>query len=214
MKRIFPWLVLIAGTAALAILYPSFPERWPSHWNALGEVNGWTDKSPMGAGLPLVLAVIFSLVFELLAFLNGKLRNTKLPDPWPHRVAAANASYLCYIATLLNVFLSYLACTLPFGPPPVASIFLLVTGAIVYPAYDFARLSREMRAAGALPAGYRGGVYNNPDDPRIWVPKLSGQGWTLNFAHGRARWIMAALLLLPLILVATTLLIARSAAGG
>lgn len=198
----------------LAVLYPSFPERWPVHWNAHGQIDGWTDKSPMGAGLPLLLAALVTAVFEVGSLLGGKLRNTRLPDPWPQRLAEANASYLGYIATLINAFLGYLACTLPFGPPPVASVFLLVTGAVLYPAYDFARLAREMRAAGALPAGYRQGFYNNPDDPRIWVPKLSGYGWTLNFAHGRARWIMAALLIVPVLAVVTSLLVVLAVGAG
>ncbi len=60
-------------------------------------------------------------------------------------------------------------------------------------------------------AGYRGGLYNNSEDPRIWAPKLGGYGWTLNFAHGRARWIMAALLLLPVLALVSSLLIARCA---
>lgn len=211
MKRIFPWLLLILSAAALVVLYPSFPERWPIHWNAAGEVNGWTDKSPMGAGLPLIMAAGLTLFFEFLALLGGKLRNSSLPDPWPQRMADANTNYVYYISTLLNVFFGYLACTLPFGPPPVACVFVLVTGTVLYPAYDVARLTREMRASGALPAGYKGAIYSNPEDPRIWVPKLNGYGWTLNFAHGRARVIMVLLVGLPL---AISLLVIHSAAGG
>jgi uncharacterized membrane protein len=26
-------------------------------------------------------------------------------------------------------------------------------------------------------------MYNNPNDPTIWVEKRVGIGWTLNFAH-------------------------------
>jgi uncharacterized membrane protein len=37
--------------------------------------------------------------------------------------------------------------------------------------------------------GWNGIIYNNPRDPRLWVPKISGYGTTLNFAHRRA-WIM------------------------
>ncbi len=211
MKQIVPWLVLILSVTALVVLYPSFPERWPIHWNAAGQIDGWTDKSPMGAGFPLIMAVVLTLFFELLALLSDKLRNTRLPAPWPERMARANTNYIYYISTLLNLFFGYLACTLPFRPPAVACVFLLITGAITYPTYDFTRLVREMRDAGALPPGYRGGIYSNPDDPRIWVPKLGGYGWTLNFAHGRSRLIMATLLLIPIVAVATTLLVAHAA---
>lgn len=211
MKRTFPWLALILSAAALVVLYPSFPERWPIHWNSSGEIDGWTDKSPMGAGFPWIMAAGLTIFLEFLAMLGSKWRNSSLPDPWPQRLADANTSYVYYISTLLNVFFGYLACTLPFGPPSVAGVFLLVTGTILYPAYDFARLSREMRASGALPVGYKRGIYSNPEDPRIWVPKLGGYGWTLNFAHGRARLIMVLLVALP---IAISLLVMRSAAGG
>ncbi len=39
--------------------------------------------------------------------------------------------------------------------------------------------------------------YAEPQDPRIWVPKRFGWGWTLNFAHRHA-WTQLGLLLLPL----------------
>lgn len=46
------------------------------------------------------------------------------------------------------------------------------------------------------PANWRlGGIYDNPDDPRLVVPKRfwKGGGWTLNAAHGwRAGLLMAA----------------------
>lgn len=33
-------------------------------------------------------------------------------------------------------------------------------------------------------------VYHNAADPKVWVPKRVGWGWTLNFAHGEAwAWI-------------------------
>lgn len=198
MKRLFPWLALVAGGAALAAFYPSFPERWPIHWDAHGQINGWTDKSPLGAAFPLLLGAAFTLLFELVAWAAGQARRVNLPAPWPERLAQANRNYLYSIATVLNLFFGYLACTLPHGPPGLWAPVLLVLGTIAYPAYDFYRLSQEMRKDGAWPRGYQGLVYSNPDDPRIWVPKISGYGLTLNFAHARARWLLAAIMLLPL----------------
>ena len=45
------------------------------------------------------------------------------------------------------------------------------------------------------------GIYVAPQDPRIWVPKLSGMGWTLNFAHRASWWWLALLLAGPIVLV-------------
>lgn len=46
-----------------------------------------------------------------------------------------------------------------------------------------------------------GMIYNNPNDPDIIVKKLSGLGWTLNFAHSRSYHIMALFLLVVVAIV-------------
>jgi len=41
--------------------------------------------------------------------------------------------------------------------------------------------------------------YNNPNDDRLIVKKLSGLGWTFNFAHKNAYWFMAVLAIIVLL---------------
>ena len=43
--------------------------------------------------------------------------------------------------------------------------------------------------------------YVDKDDPRIWVPKRTKLGWTLNLAHN-ASWLILGGLMLALIVVA------------
>ena len=44
------------------------------------------------------------------------------------------------------------------------------------------------------PQNYRGSVYRCKEDPRVVVPKRKqGTGWTLNFAHSRAWWVLASM---------------------
>ncbi|MES3017929.1 MAG: DUF5808 domain-containing protein [Bacteroidota bacterium] len=38
-------------------------------------------------------------------------------------------------------------------------------------------------------------IYNNPNDPNIWVEKRIGIGWTLNFAHSASYYIVGVFLL-------------------
>jgi uncharacterized membrane protein len=54
----------------------------------------------------------------------------------------------------------------------------------------------KARGLGKGLEGWNGIVYRNTADPRLWVPKLGGIGYTLNFAH-RWAWPMLALLLFP-----------------
>jgi uncharacterized membrane protein len=46
---------------------------------------------------------------------------------------------------------------------------------------------------------YRWGFYYNREDPRIWIPKLYGLGWTLNFAK-RGAYVFAAALVALIVL--------------
>jgi uncharacterized membrane protein len=41
--------------------------------------------------------------------------------------------------------------------------------------------------------------YYNPDNPRIFVPKRIGIGWTLNFAKWQAKVFVAVIMLLLII---------------
>jgi hypothetical protein len=73
-------------------------------------------------------------------------------------------------------------------------------GAIVSSVWSLKSVHRRLQPAGQLGGlevrnGY---TYSNAKDPRLWVPKLSGLGATLNFGHLRAWLILGAILLVPL----------------
>jgi len=40
-------------------------------------------------------------------------------------------------------------------------------------------------------------MYNNPNDPALWVDKRTGLGWTLNFAHKQSWLIIFMILAIP-----------------
>ncbi|SDF04685.1 hypothetical protein SAMN05216464_11252 [Mucilaginibacter pineti] len=44
-----------------------------------------------------------------------------------------------------------------------------------------------------------GMFYKNPNDPSVWVPKRTGMGWTLNFAHALAYVYLALIIIAPLV---------------
>lgn len=191
---VLPWCFWFGAVARLTALYPYFPERWPSHWNAAGQIDGWSSRTPLGAGFPLLMALGLVVLLEGLAWWAGRLRVDNLPEPWPRRLAEANQDYFRYISACLVLFLAYLACSLPFGRVSWFAPAWLLGACVLYPIVSFYSMVAEMRREGALPPGYRGLVYANPEDPRVWVPKLGGMGATLNFAHGRA-WLWMALFL-------------------
>lgn len=51
-----------------------------------------------------------------------------------------------------------------------------------------------------------GFIYNNPDDPNMFVPKRYGLGWTVNFGHPWGKLFLFGTLAIPLALAILGLL--------
>lgn len=83
----------------------------------------------------------------------------------------------------------------------------ILLGAIVWSVWSLKSVHRRLGQAGQLGGleGWNGFIYSNAKDSRLWVPKVSGVGATLNFAHGRAWLVLGAILVLPLTAVAVAL---------
>lgn len=64
-------VLALIGTALAAslALYPSLPERMPTHWNIHGEVNGWSGKPFACLALPgvMLLFLLFILAGDWLS---------------------------------------------------------------------------------------------------------------------------------------------------
>ena len=204
---VLPWLALGLAAMQLYNAYPGFPERWAIHWNAAGQANGFTDKTPMGAAFPLLMGAAMALLMEVIALWTGAMRNSTLPGQWPQRLAQATQSFVRMTSVCTSFFFGYLALSLPHGPPSLWAVLLMVAGCIAYPVLSTFKLYDEMRQEGALPPGYRGFYYSNADDPRLWVPKLGGAGITINFGHPQAWMWMLLILALPACALITGLLV-------
>ena len=74
---------------------------------------------------------------------------------------------------------------------------IVIVGAIVWAVWALKAVYRYLHRTDQL-AGLEGFTYSNPKDPRIWMPKLSGLGATLNFAHAKSWVILIAILIVPI----------------
>lgn len=61
---------------------------------------------------------------------------------------------------------------------------------------------------------YGGILYNNPDDPALFVEKRYGLGWTLNFGNPQAKLVLIGLLVVILVLSILPILISGAAPIG
>lgn len=117
----------------------------------------------------------------------------------------ASAGLTRVVSLAISVFMSLLALPQTWLPGTGQRRALglgtaALLGAIVWSVWSLRSVYRRLEQAGQLGGleGWNGFVYSNPKDPRLWVPKLSGFGATLNFAHVRAWLVLAAILALPL----------------
>jgi len=77
---------------------------------------------------------------------------------------------------------------------------VVIVGAIVWSVRALRSVYRYLHRTNQLAGleGWNGVIYRNANDPRIWVPKLSGLGATLNFAHTKSWLVLGAILVMPI----------------
>jgi len=204
------WVTLgvLGGAAAILLAaWDRVPDRWVIHWGGADRPNGWMGKSVAGAMSMLLVGAAVWLLVEGSVWAMRRNAESRQPPLHPAfvdvqagvaRAAALGVALVCGGLTLV----------LPLVQP--RSSWPLVLGAFATIAACLAGSSvwgraqaHKARAAGAaLPRGYENLLYySNIDDPRVWVPKVSGTGWTLNFAHRRAWAWMLLLAGVPIALV-------------
>ena len=68
-------LAIIALTFAISLyLYPSLPDKMPSHWNTKGEIDGYSGRFFGAFGIPL-MNLAFYFMFILLPYIDPKKAN-------------------------------------------------------------------------------------------------------------------------------------------
>ena len=192
---------LVAAGVGLAVFWGEVPDRWITHWGVHGP-DGWATKSAAAAALPLGIGLAVWVLFDVLAFATARGASG-----FPREMKSVVATVVRAAGLAIALVCAGLALALPLLQPrsavPIAVGVPVFIGAVVGTAMLWAwRQTRRLRAAGvALPDGYTGVFYKNPRDGRLWVPKVTGLGWTLNFAHRRAWPVMIALVGVPVALV-------------
>ena len=210
MRWVSPGALAVAGVL-LALFWGDVPDRWITHWGVHG-ADGWATKNAASAAIPLILGLALWALFEAMAFFTTR---SAAHTGFPRELMAVMATVERSVGLALALTCAALALALPLLQPrsslPIAIGFPLVIGLVVGAAVVWAwRETRRLRASGvSFPEGYTGFFYKNPRDTRLWVPKLAGPGWTINFAHRLAWPAMIAIVAVTLVIVAVVTLIAR-----
>lgn len=214
--RALLWLIHPVGVLILAAffaygttIYDSLPEMIPTHWGASSTPDEWADKSFGSVFAPLLVGAGVS-VFLALISAAAPLMVPRNPDatPWELwrregtiRGIVAGMGGMSVLMAALMAVVSVSAWKNPDGFP--AGSVLLVIVLILVAALGASALSSRWARRTALRNGITptvreqeedklwiaGGIYNNPKDPRIIVPKRGGfgTGVTVNIGTSKGR---------------------------
>lgn len=209
-RRALPFIILALAGIVLFLERNSIPDRWPIHWGANGQPNGWATKTIPGVLLPLAVGFLICIFLEVIASVikvSAKGRGGVSPEA-SITIGDLTGDLLRLLEIALAIVSAFFALSMPLArsADPVRMawfVFAVVGAALVVGTVRLWIGVRELKRAGYKGLeGYNGIVYNNPDDPRLWVPKISGLGYTLNFAHRWARPIMIAIVVVIILIIA------------
>jgi uncharacterized membrane protein len=187
---------LLAPVGAAAYLYANWeriPARFPIHFGMDGTPNGWSTRTPLhvfgicifGEGLMLLL-----LAIGLASFFGAR----------QSRIRDLTMGVMVGVTYLLGLIMSGTALLPLIQLPPwallaVIPVFLAFLAAALYKATSSGALTSASSSADADDSHWSfAGIYNNPDDPALFVEKRLGIGFTLNFGNPWARRFMVGVL--------------------
>lgn len=218
-------IALVGPFLMLVYFYPQLPERIPIHWNWKGEVDGWAHKSFTSVFVvPVMTLYMQGLLFLVKRGLLGV--KMTLPGEHAaeylelkEQQLNLNLSLMDWMRALTSVVLGAIAVNTIFSSLPqfapyaqMVNIALFSLTGIMFVIgfwylFQMIGINRDLKTrVGRVyvqrPSDaehwYGGGIfYYNPEDPAFFVEKLVGWGYTMNFAHREAIFLMVYILLLP-----------------
>ena len=191
------WPFVVLAGAGLALVYADGHTS-----SAAGPLLG-VRVLVLGSGF--ALAVFLEIMARLMETRQQLATGYHASPEAARAILDASAGLTRVLNLALAVFMALLAV-------PSAWIFGLSSGQIValgigiivlataWAAWSLKSVHGQLGRDGQLRGleGWNGIIYNNPRDPRLWVPKISGYGTTLNFAHRRAWVMLGSILVLSL----------------
>ncbi|MDQ3712685.1 MAG: DUF1648 domain-containing protein [Acidobacteriota bacterium] len=218
--------VLVLTIVPLAILtfyYPSLPDVVPIHWNAAGEADGWAKKNFSSVFFLPVLAAFLQFFWIILKQDIIKAR-FRVPAEQAEKILSlkeislqANVGMVDWCRLVCGVLLGTVALLVlsAIAPSSVAAalnisvwtILIVMLSGMAFYLYRMILVNREIKAltgqitfqtADEMEGWTNGLFYYNPQDAAFMVEKPGGVGYTINFAHKRAFFYLA-LVVLPII---------------
>ena len=216
-----PIIITLALMSFTYMNYATIPDVFATHWNAAGEVDGWTEKTWLSViEMPLIL---LGMQISFLIMSRG-VKSAKIQLSAQAKEASVNREleqrkYGSWYFAAINFGVTILLVVLHFSTTilqnETASYFLplfigfnIVTfGGLVLFIWKLSKSNERFDAIHTNETAVSdekywklGIFYLNRDDPSLLVQKRYGVGWTVNLAN---KWSYVILLvtLLPILVV-------------
>lgn len=219
-----PFLLLAGCAVYVHRHWAELPARYPIHWNAAGQPNGWADKTPGSVGGPLIIGAVMAAFLLGLNLLIRHIRRTHVsggPGRREERIRLTTEVLLLGMAYGMVFIFAPMVVWVPFRHTtalPGSFLAWTLGGTLGFIAVMVALLIWAARADGeSESSGDRtddrywkwGLIYYNPGDPSLWVEKRFGIGWTLNFGRPASWALLLGLLAVPLLIVVVVALTSK-----
>lgn len=196
-------LILVAMGLWGALLYSSLPDLIPTHWNASGEADAFNHKSVGSTFGPLFMAAGLVLCVLMVHFALSRARYLV---PAERRAFDLTFGYVNISLVVIVAWVTYSGWYgLSLGPlfmafALLAGVPVLIISGLHYPAIMKERKAMADPNEPSMDPRYwvmNGFFYNNPKDPRAFVPKPphTGTGVTMNLASPGGRLALLAFVL-------------------
>lgn len=205
-----PFVALALAALYLHWHWNQIPERFPMHWDAHGQPNGWSERNWLGVYGTLLTGAAINAFSLSMAWLIARLsRKTTM-----RYITVRGLLVLLYPLTFTFIMVSLLPLLqIPARLVPavilvsVGLTFLIVAGVLYW---SYRKVSAPAAGEDEVPepqsdSYWKAGMfYYNPNDPAIFVSKRVGIGYTMNFANKMSWVVLVGILLialLPILLV-------------
>jgi uncharacterized membrane protein len=203
----FPWswalppIVVTVATAIVGVIrYPRLPARIPVHFGLDGVADRTVRTTVLAAFLPVLVQAVVTVVLIVTARLTMRAPQADSPSRRTVAIAVLTLATCLDLAGFVLAEVIWRAGTLSSGAG-AGALGLALVGVIIV-------VGAAIRAGAPPqevdPDHYQGIFYVNRDDPKVWVPKRYGIGWTLNFGRPASWVVLGAILLAMAALVIAT----------
>lgn len=222
---IIPAIIIVVNAIVAINVYDRLPNLIPTHWNALGQVDGWTKKSYKAIlQMPFIqffMTLLLFFSYKIIGWSKQQI-NASNPDESRERNVIFRrrwSGYMVIMIILLNLLFTYINLNIlqvinTSGKGMMAVTFLFIGLVLVLSIYmslttgqggSRIKLKRETSTSSGLVDRdddkywkLGNSIYVNKDDPSLFVEKRFGIGWTMNY--GRIESIIITIVFLALII--------------